>query len=315
MRALALVLGLTAAGFLSVGCGRSALEVAKSGDSAGYAPSGAPAESMAPATPPAAAPAYAKSSSANGSSASASPAGASIEAERSVVDSSRSRADEARERPGLGTQWGETRTSRIHEVAFERQSSEPASVVALNYNDREGVSALASFRDARPIRSGALSAMDGAIKVTIEDGSGSPLDMRRVGDRNVVVGKAGQRYTIVLSNRTDRRFEAVASVDGLDVMSGETASFDQRGYVLVPHGVVRIDGFRKSEREVAAFRFSKVADSYAAETSTARNVGVIGVAFFREEGDQVSPWMERELELRDSATPFPSERRFARPPR
>ncbi len=218
------------------------------------------------------------------------------------------------ERPGLGTEWGETRRSRIREVGFERDSSDPTGVVALHYNDREGARALASFRDTRPIPTAGVTALGGAVRVTIEGEGGSPLQAMTTGDRTVVVGSAGQRYTIVLTNRTGRRFEAVASVDGLDVISGRSASFDQRGYVLLPFATLRIEGFRQSERAVAAFRFSRVAESYAAQTGSARNVGVIGVAFFRERGD--NGISQEELELRDSATPFPSEpSRFARPPR
>ena len=44
--------------------------------------------------------------------------------------------------------------------------------------------------------------------------------------------------------------EAVATVDGLDVISGRTGSFENRGYVLLPWSSVEIDGFRQSRDEV-----------------------------------------------------------------
>jgi hypothetical protein len=47
-------------------------------------------------------------------------------------------------------------------------------------------------------------------------------------------------------------------------------------------GQVDIDGWRLSQSQAAAFRFSSVADSYAARTGNAREVGVIGVAVFPE---------------------------------
>lgn len=231
-----------------------------------------------------------------------------------ALSDSGSRLSERRERPGLGTEWGESRSSRIREMSFERDSSDPPSVLALHYNDRDGVKALASFRDARPLPAGGVTALGGAVRVTLEGEQGEPLQASRVADRTVVLGRAGERYTIVMTNRTGRRFEAVASVDGLDVMTGRPASFDQRGYILLPFATVRIEGFRQSERAVAAFRFSKVADSYAAQTGSARNVGVIGVAFFRERND--TPWPEGEVDFRDTASPFPNEpNRFAQPPR
>ena len=47
------------------------------------------------------------------------------------------------ERPGLGTGWGESRESHVHEVSFDRSGSTPFAVGALHYNDRRGVEALA----------------------------------------------------------------------------------------------------------------------------------------------------------------------------
>jgi hypothetical protein len=100
--------------------------------------------------------------------------------------------------------------------------------------------------------------------------------------RRFVLGSMGERYRIHLVNPTAARVEAVISVDGLDVLDGRPASLGKRGYVLPAFGDVTIDGWRTSMDTVAAFRFASVRDSYAARTSSERNVGVIGVAFFRE---------------------------------
>jgi hypothetical protein len=115
----------------------------------------------------------------------------------------------------------------------------------------------------------------------------------------------------VVRNATDARFEIVASVDGLDVIDGRPADPVRRGYLIDPHGVLAIDGFRTSDDAVAAFRFGRVADSYAAQTGSDRNVGVIGLAIFAERGAR---WTRGELHRRDTADPFP-ERGYAAPPR
>ena len=115
--------------------------------------------------------------------------------------------------------------------------------------------------------------------------------------------RPGQRYSIVLQNHTSHRFEAVGTVDGLDVINGKPGTFDNRGYVLLPFATLEIEGFRTSTRAVAAFRFASVADSYAAQTGSARNVGVIGIAFFGETGDSFVP--ESETRLRDTRQPVP----------
>jgi hypothetical protein len=53
--------------------------------------------------------------------------------------------------------------------------------------------------------------------------------------------------------------------------------------VVPPYGETRIEGFRTSQDDVATFRFSSVADSYAGKKGKARNVGVIAVAIFEEQ--------------------------------
>ena len=214
-------------------------------------------------------------------------------------------------RPGLGTEWGEARTSRVHDVTFVRDSSRPFALATLHYNDRRGVDALANLHSQRPSRS--LTTGGGAVTVSIRDANGSALEAVHVGDRTFVIGAAGQRYSIVLTNNTSHRFEAVATVDGLDVVNGKSGNFDNRGYVLLPFATLEIEGFRQSSAAVAAFRFAAVADSYAAQTGSARNVGVIGVALFSERGDAFIP--ESDTRLRDTASPFPSDPRFAQPPR
>jgi hypothetical protein len=216
------------------------------------------------------------------------------------------------ERPGLGTEWGETRDSPTSEVSFLRaEPGRPFAVSQVFYNDREGVEALAGYRGA-PRFYDVPAAPRGAITVSLRGAEGEPLEAVSAGSRVYVVGQEGRRYSIVIENHTPARFETVATVDGLDVVSGRTGSFENRGYVLSPWSSLEIDGFRQSRDEVAAFRFAKVRDSYAAARGDDRNVGVIGLAFFEERG---SRWTPDELRRRDTASPFPDEGRFAPPPR
>src|ERR1019366_5383169 len=116
----------------------------------------------------------------------------------------------------------------------------------------------------------------------VVDESAQRLPTFYQGGRQFVLGSMGGRYQVRVVNPTGARIEAVVSVDGLDAVDGRPASLNKRGYIIPAYGEVVIDGFRTSLDAVAAFRFSSVRDSYAAKTSQARNVGVIGVAFFRE---------------------------------
>ncbi len=128
----------------------------------------------------------------------------------------------------------------------------------------------------------APAAQRSPYEVTIrrEDGAGVATFAHR--GRYYVLGAAGERYIIHVSNPTDRRVEAVVTVDGLDVIDGEDGDLGKRGYIVPPHGDLDIDGFRTSTDQVATFRFSSVDGSYAGKKGKARNVGVIAVAIFDE---------------------------------
>ncbi|HUO20088.1 MAG TPA: hypothetical protein VMU44_09980 [Steroidobacteraceae bacterium] len=102
-----------------------------------------------------------------------------------------------------------------------------------------------------------------------------------------VAGDPGARYAIEIRNASGGRVLAVTSVDGVNVLSGDTAAFDQAGYVFDPGECYQIAGWRKSNTEVAAFTFTDARDSYAGRTGRPANIGVIGVALFREQPQPV----------------------------
>jgi hypothetical protein len=62
------------------------------------------------------------------------------------------------------------------------------------------------------------------------------LPVYPAGAERWIVGTPGHEYTIRIRNATGQRILAVPSVDGVNVITGETASPDQSGYVLDPYG-------------------------------------------------------------------------------
>jgi len=108
------------------------------------------------------------------------------------------------------------------------------------------------------------------------------LETYRHRGRDFVVGRPGNEYAVRIRNCTGRRVLAVVSVDGVNVITGETASPDQSGYVIEPYGHVNIEGWRKDLERTAAFYFADARDAYATRTDRPDNLGVIGVAVFRE---------------------------------
>jgi hypothetical protein len=224
-----------------------------------------------------------------------------------------SRESRAEERPGLATHWGETRSSFVRTTTFDRaQGSSPFATGTLWYNDRSGARSMAASEGRGRGSFAALELASGGVTVSLRGEDGSTLPAVSSNGRLIAVGDAGSRYTIQLVNHTPARFEAVVSVDGLDVLDGSEGSLSKRGYILAPHASVEIDGFRRSESAVAAFRFGSVSGSYAGRKGDDRNVGVVGVAIFHEAGTEPWPWNDNEARRRKNAQPFPG--RFAEPP-
>jgi hypothetical protein len=116
----------------------------------------------------------------------------------------------------------------------------------------------------------------------VDRSDGRVLPVYAKDGRHWVVGTPGREYSIRIRNTGGARVLAVTSVDGVNVVTGETASPAQSGYVLDGYGNVEIAGWRKSLARTASFYFTELPDSYAARTGRPDNVGVIGVALFRE---------------------------------
>lgn len=130
---------------------------------------------------------------------------------------------------------------------------------------------------------GGAQTVGGMAQVTIVDRtSGAVLTPHYYRGEYWVAGKPGARYAIQIHNGLGERVLAVTSVDGVNVISGATAGWDQTGYVFYSGQSYQITGWRKSDAEVAAFTFTASPNSYAERTGRGGNVGVIGVAVFRE---------------------------------
>jgi hypothetical protein len=108
--------------------------------------------------------------------------------------------------------------------------------------------------------------------------------------RDYLEGQPGHRFSLSLQNLTGERVLAVVSVDGVNAISGQTAGASQAGYVLDPWQRIEVTGWRKSYSDVAEFYFTDLPDSYAARTGRPENVGVIGVAAFRERHYEPVPY-------------------------
>jgi len=122
-----------------------------------------------------------------------------------------------------------------------------------------------------------------AVEVDVIDrDSGEWLPEYRHRGDTWIAGAPGHRYAVRLTNTSGERVLVVLSVDGVNAVTGEDAHPSQAGYVLAPWQSTEVAGWRKSLDDIAQFVFTDLPDSYAARTGRPDNVGVIGIAVFRE---------------------------------
>jgi len=140
--------------------------------------------------------------------------------------------------------------------------------------------------------SSAACAAIGTLDVVTRD-NGQVLPVYPKDGRRWIVGAPGREYSVRVCNRTNARVLAVMSVDGVNIVTGDTAAPAQSGYVLSAWECADINGWRKSMERTAAFYFTELPDAYATRTGRPENVGVIGVAFFREKTPPVVSWKDK----------------------
>lgn len=205
----------------------------------------------------------------------------------------------------LGTKWGEGLESNVQNVEASRTSPLQAEQVA-SITYREAKALYQSLPNAA--RQLNFPLIQGAIEWSVLDENDRPIPLLRTAQGQVLLGGTnGARYTLKFQNLSNRDFEIVTTVDGLDVLNGQAGSLSNTGYLLGAHRSLSIKGFRKSQGEVAAFRFATANQAYAANTPAGdtNNIGIIGVAIFR-------------VALKDQPSqpnPFPADSTYAAPPR
>ena len=108
-----------------------------------------------------------------------------------------------------------------------------------------------------------------------------------------IEGRKKQKFSIRIKNNGYSKILAIPTIDGLSVIDGKEAGYSSPGYIINGYDSITINGWRTSNKEIAEFYFTNPKDSYSQKTGKKNNLGVIGVAIFREKQSHITP------------TPFP----------
>jgi len=198
----------------------------------------------------------------------------------------------------LGTAWGENVSSEVTTVQATRRYQSPQGFVSVYYSAQQP-------SQRRKVNYIPLASVDMQVQSTTA--RNIPLFSYRNGAFTFSAND-GEGYQLAFYNSSSTKtYEVVATVDGLDVLSGRPGSLSQSGYIVYPKERLEIKGFRKSDSAVAAFRFAKPDKSYAANSVSGDkdNTGVIGVAVFEMENASLPDCQPQA---------FPSDSRYAAPP-
>jgi hypothetical protein len=103
--------------------------------------------------------------------------------------------------------------------------------------------------------------------------------------KSYLEAKKGERYAVVIRNKTPERIGVVVAVDGRNIISGKLS--DLKGtedmYIVSAYDQGRYDGWRTDKDTVHRFYFTEPGDAYSVRTfNDTSAMGVIAVAVYRD---------------------------------
>lgn len=120
--------------------------------------------------------------------------------------------------------------------------------------------------------------------------NGRPIPEVQHQGRTYVEGRKNSQYSLQIRNNSPRRILAIPSVDGLNVLNGDSCGIQSPGYVVDAHGTIEIPGWKvEGTQEAGRFVFKPQGARYAEDETYAEssgqspvNQGTIGFMIFPE---------------------------------
>ncbi|HXX34239.1 MAG TPA: hypothetical protein VEM15_07185 [Thermodesulfobacteriota bacterium] len=135
------------------------------------------------------------------------------------------------------------------------------------------------------------------VQIVSDNGEAFPkyetfLRGHRQGEYYYLEAVKGQRYSIQVTNKSDRRIGLVIAVDGRNIIDGKKSDLrrNERMYIIGPYGINTFEGWRTSMDRTNRFYFTEQPDSYAEKVfADASAMGTIALAVYKEKISQVMP--------------------------
>jgi len=129
-----------------------------------------------------------------------------------------------------------------------------------------------------------------SVTMEVLTSNGNPVTEYKKNGDTYIEGRKGSEFSVRLRNHSGQRVHTVLSIDGLDVVDGEKASYKSRGYILDAYQSMVVDGWRTDLETVRKFFFTREKNTYSKKSGQGTtNLGVIGLAVFAEKVRYVPP--------------------------
>ena len=126
----------------------------------------------------------------------------------------------------------------------------------------------------------------------------------------------GDRYSVQVTNKSDRRIGVVIAVDGRNIISGKKSDLkrNERMYIIGPRETNTFEGWRTAMDRTNRFYFTEQSDSYAEKVfADASAMGTIALAVYRERCPEIAPRSDTPHRMKEApagtAPPAPNESR------
>jgi hypothetical protein len=113
----------------------------------------------------------------------------------------------------------------------------------------------------------------------------------------------GQRYSIQVTNKSNRRIGVVIAVDGRNIIDGKKSELkrDERMYIIGPYETNTFEGWRTGMDRTNRFYFTEQSDSYAEKVfADASAMGTIALTVYRERLPEIIPYAGSSSRMKEA---------------